>query len=198
VPPGVPIPISDMRALAVIVVVVTAAVASGSAATAASGTGPSARPLTSLELQVLRELNRVRAARGLAPVRSSRGLHSSAAKHSEEMLALGFFSHASADGTGFSERIRRHYTDRGWKAWSVGETLLLSGSGRIDARAIVSTWIASTPHRRIIMSPGWQDAGIAARYRPDAPGYFGGAEATVVTADFGYRAGRHPRTRATP
>jgi uncharacterized protein YkwD len=186
-----------MRAPVVIVVAIAAAVVSASAAPAGPVTSSSGQRLTVLEVQVLRELNRVRAAHGLAPLRSVSGLRSSAARHTEEMLTLGFFSHASADGTAFSERIRRHYTDRGWETWSVAETLL-SGSGAIGARAIASAWVASPPHRRIIMSSGWRDAGIAARYRPDAPGYFRSAEATVITADFGYRAGRLLGSRSVP
>jgi uncharacterized protein YkwD len=106
------------------------------------------------------------------------------------MLERGFFSHDSADGTAFSERIRRHYTNRGWRTWSVGEALLASQGSTVDAEAVVTAWLDSPPHRAIIMSPTWRDAGIGALYAPDAPREFGGAETVVVTADFGLREGR--------
>ncbi|HLF67881.1 MAG TPA: CAP domain-containing protein [Gaiellaceae bacterium] len=186
-----------MRALLVLAVAVSAAVAPTSAAPAVPSTGSSAQARAMLELQVLRELNRVRAARGVARLRTVKGLRASAAEHSRAMLAIGFFAHTSADGTAFHERIRRHYTDRGWDTWSVAETLLFS-TGETDAKSVVAAWLESPPHRRIIMSPGWEDAGIAALYRPAAPGYFEGADAMVVTADFGYRAGKFPRSRALP
>ena len=56
--------------------------------------------------------------------------------------------------------------------------------------AIVDAWLDSPPHRAIILSPTWRDAGIGALYAPSAPKEFGGAEAVVVTADFGLREGR--------
>ena len=46
------------------------------------------------------------------------------------MLDHGFFSHHSADGTAFNERIRRYYTDRGFTNWSVGEALMASHGAR--------------------------------------------------------------------
>ena len=103
------------------------------------------------------------------------------------MLALGFFSHTSADGTAFSDRIKRYYTSRGFTTWSVGEALLASESDDIDAKAVVSAWLDSPPHREILLSPNWRDAGIGAFYTPSAPSQFGGAGAIVVTADFGLR-----------
>jgi uncharacterized protein YkwD len=106
------------------------------------------------------------------------------------MLELGFFGHESADGTAFSERIRRHYTNRGWRSWSVGEALLASPGTKADPDAIVEAWLESPPHRAIVLSPTWRDAGIGALYAPDAPREFGGTETIVVTADFGMREGR--------
>jgi uncharacterized protein YkwD len=106
------------------------------------------------------------------------------------MLAYGFFGHDSEDGTAFSERIKRYYTNRGWRTWSVGEALLSSQGTSIDATAIVDAWLASPPHKEIIMSPMFRDAGIGALYAPAAPKEFGGAETVVVTADFGLREGR--------
>jgi uncharacterized protein YkwD len=106
------------------------------------------------------------------------------------MLELGFFGHDSADGTAFSERIKRHYTSRGWRSWSVGEALLASQGRTVDAHAIVAAWLESPPHREIILSPTWRDAGIGALYAPTAPREYGGAETIVVTADFGAREGK--------
>jgi len=106
------------------------------------------------------------------------------------MLELGFFSHESADGTAFSDRIRRHYSNRGWRTWSVGEALLAGSGTTLDPGAIVEAWLESPPHRAIILSPTWRDAGIGALYAPDAPNEFGGSATVVVTADFGMREGR--------
>jgi uncharacterized protein YkwD len=162
--------------------------ASLAAATAAPG-GQQTHVLahqSSLEQQVFEELNRVRAARGLPRMRTQAGLRTAATAHSRTMLSLGFFAHESPDGTPFHNRIRDHYPSRGWRMWSVGETLV-AGAGTLDARAIVDAWLASPSHRKVILTPTWRKVGIGAFLHPAAPGSFGGAESLVVTADFGLR-----------
>jgi uncharacterized protein YkwD len=143
-----------------------------------------------LEASVVREMNRVRATRGLSPLRAAPALRTAARSHSQSMLAHGFFSHDSADGTAFSERIRRYYTNAGYARWSVGEALMASQARAVDAEAIVTAWLDSPSHRAIILSATWRDTGIGVLYAPSAPATFGGAEAIVVTADFGLREGR--------
>lgn len=142
-----------------------------------------------LEREVLHEVNRVRAARSLHPLRAAAGLHAAATAHSRSMLRVGFFDHTSPDGTTFDTRLRRHYSDRGWQVWSVGETLLAT-SEQLDARLIVAEWIKSRSHREIILSSTWRDVGIGAHYAASAPREFRGVPTTVVTADFGVREGK--------
>lgn len=143
-----------------------------------------------LEASVLREINRVRSARGLSQLRPAPALRSAARSHSQAMLTHGFFGHSSADGTAFSERIRRYYTNAGYTRWSVGEALMATESSAVAAEAIVSAWLASPPHRTIVLAPTWRDSGVGVVYDSDAPVTFGGTEAIVVTADFGLREGR--------
>lgn len=166
-------------------------------ATAVLVTSPVAAPNVStkverraaLEAAVVREMNRVRSARGLHPLRAAPALRSAARGHSEAMLTHDFFSHESADGTAFNERIRRYYTDRGFTRWSVGEALM-AGQGRaVNAQAVVAAWLDSPTHRTIVLSSTWRDTGIGVYYDPTAPPTFGGTEAIVVTADFGLREG---------
>ena len=114
-----------------------------------------------LEVAVVREVNRVRAARGLGPLRAAPALRTAARGHSQAMLAHGFFSHDSADGTAFSERIRRHYTNAGYARWSVGEALMAAQAHAVDAEAIVTAWLDSPSHRVIILSPAWRDTRVA-------------------------------------
>jgi uncharacterized protein YkwD len=143
-----------------------------------------------LEGTVVQELNRVRVAHGLTVLRVSPGLRAAARGHSRSMLEQGFFAHDSADGTAFSERIRRHYASTGWRMWTVGEALLASEGREVDAHAIVAAWLRSPPHREIILSPTWRDTGIGALYAPTAPNEYGGAATIAVTADFGLREGK--------
>lgn len=139
-----------------------------------------------LEVEILRELNRVRVERGLRPLRRADGLRAAAVAHSRTMLQFGFFGHASPDGTTFDDRIRRHYPDRGWQSWSVAETLL-ADHPEVSAREIVAAWLGSLPHRDIILSATWREAGIGALSASFAPRTFGGTATVAVTADFGQR-----------
>jgi uncharacterized protein YkwD len=177
-----------MRSLAALAVALVAVLVAAPTATPQSSAKIVRR--ATLEAAVVKALNHVRASAGLKPLRTSRSLRSAARGHSQSMLELGFFGHESADGTTFSERIRRHYTNRGWKMWSVGEALLASQGSTAEPAAIVDAWLESPPHRAIILSPTWRDAGIGALYAPDAPREFGGTETIVVTADFGLREGQ--------
>jgi uncharacterized protein YkwD len=177
-----------MRFLVALATVATAVLVSSPVAAPSSPTKVERR--AALEAAVVHEMNRVRAQRGLRLLRPAPSLRSAARSHSEAMLALGFFSHDSADGTAFNERIKRYYTSRGFTRWSVGEALMASQGRVADAQEIVAAWLESPPHRAIVLSATWRDAGIGVLYAPAAPATFGGAEAVVVTADFGLREGR--------
>ena len=177
-----------MRFLTAFAIASTAVLASSPAGAPSVPTKVERR--AALEAAVVREMNRIRTAKGLRPLHIAPSLRSAARSHTQAMLAHDFFGHASPDGTAFSERIRRYYTNRGFATWSVGEALMAAEGRSVDARAIVSAWLESPSHRDIVLSPTWRDAGIGVLYAPSAPREFGGAEAIVVTADFGLREGR--------
>ena len=177
-----------MRILALLTLVAAVVYVPVSSARAQQDT--TTQRLTALESAVVREVNRVRTTQGLKPLRAAPSLRSAARGHTKSMLDLGFFGHDSVDGTAFSERIKRYYTSRGWRSWTVGEALLASQSRQTEATTIVAAWMESPPHREIVLSPAWRDVGIGALYAPVAPRAFGSGEAVAVTADFGARTGR--------
>jgi len=139
-----------------------------------------------LEVQLLAEMNRIRARHALRPLRLSRELGTAALAHSEEMGRRGFFDHSSADGSAFWRRIQRYYASGGYGYWAVGENLLWS-SPRVDARNAVRMWLESPPHRKNLLAPRWLEVGLSAVHFVQAPGVFRGLEVTIVTADFGHR-----------
>jgi uncharacterized protein YkwD len=102
------------------------------------------------------------------------------------MVAGGFFAHASSDGTSFWKRVRRWYGSRGYAYWAVGENLLWASPSVAPEQAL-QMWLASPPHRKILLTPKWEEIGLAAVHAPVAPGAFEGLEVTVITADFGVR-----------
>jgi uncharacterized protein YkwD len=155
----------------------------------ASGSARSRRavaPAGSLQAALVGQVNAFRAARGLSRLRVSAGLTAAAAAHSAQMARLGYFSHNSANGAPFSRRIGYFYPVRGYRSWSAGENLLWASPDVGAARAL-RLWLASPPHRANLLSPRWREVGLSAVHSSRAPGVYGNAPATIVTADFGAR-----------
>ena len=158
------------------------------AATAAPVARTASTRLPSLEGEVLAQLNKTRVERGLRPLVASDSLQSASVLHSTAMLTGGFFQHESADGSPFSDRVKRFYPVAGFQTWTVGENLLYS-SGEITAEAVIQAWLDSPGHRRNLLSPAWREVGVGAFEAASAGGTFGGSQTLVVTMDFGARSG---------
>jgi uncharacterized protein YkwD len=146
----------------------------------------SQQALTTLETGILAQLNRVRLAHGLVPLRLNPQLSTAARRHSSAMVARGFFAHESLDGSPFWKRVRDYYGPGGQGQWSVGENLLWS-SPDISPSGALKVWMASAGHRKNILTPSWREIGIAAAYTSTGPGEFDGNPVTVITTDFGVR-----------
>lgn len=166
---------------------VVAAIAAGGVApaTAATSEGTTVSDSAPLESAVLAELNVVRRAHGLKPLRRSVGLAAAAHVHSRAMAQHGFFRHDSRDGSSFAERVQRFYGPSGQGSWSVGENLLWAT--RLSAADAVQLWMQSPPHRRNILTPRWREIGLSAVRASHAPGVYGGRDVVIITSDFGVR-----------
>jgi uncharacterized protein YkwD len=141
--------------------------------------------LSALESDIVARINAQRGARGLRPLRVSRGLTAAADYHSHQMGSFGFFEHESRNGAPFWRRIERFYrSGRGY--WSVGENILWE-SPETSGTSAVHEWMQSPPHRQNILMREWREVGVAAVHFASARGAFGGREVTIVTADFGVR-----------
>jgi uncharacterized protein YkwD len=163
------------------VLVVVAAPSAGSAKSRGTMT-----PATQLQAALVTQINNFRAARGLPRLRVSAALTTAANGHSAQMARLGFFSHNSANGGSFSQRIAQVYRARGFRSWSVGENLVWGGPA-VGAPRAFRLWLSSAPHRANLLSPRWREIGLGAVHSTSAPGVYGGRPATIVTADFGAR-----------
>ena len=139
-----------------------------------------------LDRTILAEVNAVRVAKGLWPLRRSSGLAAAAQRHSRTMAQQGFFKHESAGGGPFWRRVRQFYGSAGFRSWSVGENLLWA-SPDVDAKGAVSLWLQSPKHRAILLKRTFREIGLAAVHTPAAPGAYRGLEVTIVTADLGAR-----------
>ena len=155
-------------------------------ATAAGNPVRSLAAANQLESEVLGELNAIRRAHGLVPLRRSLPLSSAADSHSRAMGTFGFFGHSSRDGSAFWKRVQRFYGRSGFGTWSVGENLLWSTTG-LEAADALKHWMASPGHRKNILTPRWREIGLSAVTVAAAPGVFGGRDVVIITSDFGVR-----------
>lgn len=142
--------------------------------------------LQTLNLGVLVQLNAIRKAHHLRPLKLNSSLSAAAQGHSSEMLADGYFAHESVDGSPFWKRLNAYSSAAPHGAWSVGENLLWS-SPSVDGPKALALWMASPEHRQNILTARWRDVGIASIHADTAPGAYGGGPVTVITTDFGMR-----------
>ena len=130
------------------------------------------------EREVVRLINDIRLERGLPRLRVAPTLVRAARQHSKDMRYRSYFSHTSATGQGFAERVRRFH-----RAGVVGENIAW-GSGSLSTPArIVRAWMASPGHRAIILDRSFRLIGVG-RSRGSFRGYRGSA---IYTADFAGR-----------
>jgi uncharacterized protein YkwD len=142
--------------------------------------------VSQLSSALVAQVNAVRVAHGLVPLRVSPFLGAAANAHSTQMARLGYFSHNSANGSPFSSRIATYYPAQGYRSWTVGENLLWA-SPDVGAGRALKLWLASPPHRANLLNPRWREIGLVAVHANRAPGVYGNAPTTIVTADFGAR-----------
>ena len=141
-----------------------------------------------LEQGILRDVNRIRVARGLRALVISPALQAAASFQSRDMLDHGYFDHDQPGGASFSERLRHFYPLGSGSTWIVGENLLWSTPG-LDATGAVRMWLASPPHRKNLLDPTWREVGLGAYEAAIGTGAFAAANGpvVVVTMDFGSR-----------
>jgi uncharacterized protein YkwD len=166
----------------------TAAVAPRGARACAGGSiAPSSSDALSVERATLCLINQIRAAHHLAPLRGNPMLGTVATSQVAAMVALDYFADRRPSGlTPLTLVTHTAYPNRAQV--SVGQTIAW-GTG-IDARAseIVTAWMQSPPHRRIILTSEYRDAGVAVIPAVPAVVKAGGAGATYAM-EFGVR---HP------
>jgi uncharacterized protein YkwD len=141
---------------------------------AASSARSQASYRSSSERAVFKLLNEIRRDHKLPAFRFSTALRSAAREHSADMLTRHYFEHNAPNET-FDHRIRRHLDSS-----LVGENIAW-GTGRYATPAgIVTLWMHSPAHRRIILMRNLRRIGLGV-----AIGSFAGSpDAAMATADF--------------
>ncbi|MBI4090178.1 MAG: CAP domain-containing protein, partial [Candidatus Kerfeldbacteria bacterium] len=124
-------------------------------------------------------VNRERSARDLAPLRQSRTLQQAAYRKARSLVRAQYFGHVFGNQSlRQSLGVRARFTH-------LGENLALGFAG---ARPAVRGFMASTPHRRNLLSQRYTHVGVAV-----VDGYFYGKRTTLVVQVFGRQHNVQPR-----
>jgi uncharacterized protein YkwD len=151
------VPIVRVVVLTVLLAVLTL-LATTVDASAAKRTARVSASTDSVEAEVIRRLNEIRASQGLGALRADGDLSDAAESHSRDMIASGLFSHDSASGTRCDVRIRRYV-----RARVVGETIswLAGTPASQQAARTVQLWMDSPPHRATLLTPSFRRIGVS-------------------------------------
>jgi uncharacterized protein YkwD len=161
-------PLSVALAAALVVALVAAFVAAGAAAArprveprmaeaATSGElepGASPSALDAARRDVLARVNEARRRAGRGALSHRAALELAASRHAADMVARGYFAHESPEGRTARERA----DEAGYgPALLVGETIAY---GQRTAGAVVTDWLASAPHRRVLLDRRFAELGV--------------------------------------
>ena len=113
---------------------------------------PATTPITAES--VLAEMNRIRAANGLQPLREDFRLRHAAEDRMADMIELAYWSHESPDGQSPFVFVPL----RGYRHSRLGENL---ASGFETPELLVRSWMESKGHRENLLEPEFTDAGVA-------------------------------------
>lgn len=139
-----------------------------------SGAASTATTARTVEARIVVLINQRRIANGLRPLRVDPGLTAVALGHTQDMAAQRYFAHDSPIGRTFAARIARLHRS------SVGENIAWGTGGYGTAAGIVSLWMHSAEHRRIILNASLRRVGVGIVIGP----FQGQHEARIATADF--------------
>ena len=129
------------------------------------------------------EINAIRVAHGLRPVGPTSTLDKAAKRHSADMVRRHYFAHVSPSGLTVTERVKRAGYLRGAGSHHLGENIAWGSGSAATPAAIVQAWMNSPPHRAIILTPDFRDAGVGI-----AHGAPQGGDGATYTLDVGRRA----------
>jgi uncharacterized protein YkwD len=149
----------------------------GGTAAAVGRATAACRTTTGGRARLLCLVNSTRGAAGLAPVRANPKLARAASAHARDMARRGYFAHQRPGGPSLRARLRA----AGLRAGRFGEAIAWGCGSLATPAATLRSWLASPPHRAILLSRAYRRAGIGtARGAPIACG--GGAFWVLDTA----------------
>jgi uncharacterized protein YkwD len=108
-------------------------------------------------------VNRARASAGLRGFSGHRALSRAAGRHARDMARARFFAHQRSGGPSLRVRARK----AGWRGGRLGEAIAYGCGSSAKPAAIVRSWLASPPHRAILLSTHFSRIGVGiAKHAP--------------------------------
>jgi uncharacterized protein YkwD len=139
---------------------------------------PVARGAAGMRAGLLCHVNAARRAHALRHLAASEGLTRVAQAHAHDMVRRHYFSHVSPGGASLQRRLGRSV--RGVR--QSGEALGWGCGLPARPRAIVQAWLASPPHRALVLSRTFRFAGAGVARHTPAGGCSSGATWVLVAA----------------
>jgi uncharacterized protein YkwD len=124
------------------------------AACAATVAQPGTRPRRALRAALRCAVNAERSGRGLARLRHDRRLARAAGRHARDMVRRRYFAHERPGWT-LAGRLQA----AGWSGTAAAEAIAWGCKGRGSALGTLQAWLASPPHRAIVLG-GYRHVGI--------------------------------------
>lgn len=147
---------------------------------------PDATDLGAIGAATLCLVEGIRAADGLRPLAGNAQLARVAAHEARQLVALDYFADVGPSGqTAMTEVAASRYATPS-APFTVGQNLAWGTGPNTTPVRIVAAWMASPPHRAIILDPAFRDAGVAAVASAPAIVSRGHAGATYAM-EFGVR-----------
>lgn len=123
-------------------------------------TAPSAQTLEITSGAVLCLVNAHRTSHALRALTGNGDLVNSAGRHSRDMVRRAFFAHNTPTGSKPADRLRRSGYIHGSVSWAIGEDLSWGTGSLSTPAAMVTAWIASPPHNRVLLGTDYREAGV--------------------------------------
>ncbi len=105
------------------------------------------------------EINAIRKAHHLVALKPNLRLVAAGRHQADDMQRRNYFNHVSPDGGTATKRVRATGYFRDAESWRIGENLAWATGTAAQPALIVRQWMASPPHRAILLDPSFRDGG---------------------------------------
>ncbi len=141
--------------------VVESAAARASSGCANARLKPNGRNASAIDAATLCLIDRVRTQHGLRALHANAQLGTVAASQVASMLRWNYFADVRPSGqTPFALVVVTHYRAHS-SSISVGQNIAWASGAYATPEHVVADWMASPPHREIMLSGEYRDAGVA-------------------------------------